>query len=363
MALINLRNAMMAGKHKPQPQMTFTINGSSFVSNASSLGLTTSDGSPVVVDWGDGTTTTSASGSSLGNHTYPSSGEWVASVFSEGTLTRIESRCFYNNASLVDISIPPTVVYLGNECLRQTGLTEFTFQRQFTYGTWPVWGDSGFRKLRFEGNFPPAALTSYDNYTNFTRLEFGPEVNDNNIWNNNGPLIRLISGGNVTTLVVDPANPYYEVRYGGDGVPQIVRKSDDCLIFIAVGLVGGYSWNGAGVNATVKSFTAGLTQLLDCTKFTVGEGVTAAGAHFCRDCARLVEVDLPSTLSSFSAWPLYNSPNITKITCRSQIPPSPLSSYGNYNTNAVVHVPAGCLAAYRAARFWSAFTTIVDDVQ
>lgn len=346
---------------KVAPQMTFVIDGASFKSDASSLGLSTDDGSPIVVDWGDGTKTTSPSGTSLGDHTYPRSGTWTAKVYSDGVITRIEQNCFYKNLTLTSVSIPPTVTYLGGYCIRETGITEFVFQRQYTYGMWAVYGCNALTRMRFEGKFVPLHLCNYD-YPNLVTVEFGKDVNDEDINDINSGILIVSCVGKCKDVVVDPENPYYEVRGHDIGVPQIVRKSDNCLILPAFGLIGERKWDGRGVDSSVRNFTNELTRSLQCTKFTVPYGVENCGSGFCRDNTNITEVDIAETVSVLGHWPFYSSPNISKIVCRAYVPPTIVGSFGNYNTGAVLHVPVGCADAYRVANLWGTFTTIVDDI-
>lgn len=339
-----------------QPQLTFTISGSSFVSASDSLGLTTDDGSPLTIDWGDGIKTTVNSGSSLGNHTYATSGTYVAKVYSNGVITRIEKRCFYQNKTLVDIEIPSTVVYLGQDSIRECGLTEFIFQRQFTYGSWPLWGNHLYTAI-FNGKFRPGTIQTIPSYWNGSTIILGPSVLDSDIQDLNQSFPKEYQG--ISDVGVDVNNQYFDVR--GE-IRQIVRKSDNALVLITYSLVGGVVWTGQGIDPSVRKLADGITQDLKSTTFTVPEGIKSLGGNFCRDSSTLTTVDIPSTAEDFGIWPFYNSPNITTINCAANTPPVALSSVGSLPTSATVHVPTGRLAVYQASSFWSRFSSIVDDL-
>jgi hypothetical protein len=215
--------------------------------------------------------------------------------------------------------------------------------------------------MRFEGEFVPIQLNNYV-YPNLDTVEFGKDVNDDDIKNQNNGILIVSGVGNCKNVVVNPENPDYEVRGRDIGVPQIVRKSDNCLILPAFGLIGGLNWDGRGVDSSVRSFTPGLTRSLQCTKFTVPYGIENVSSGFCRDNKNIIEVDIAETVVTLGDWPFYQSLNISKLVCRASVPPTIIGSIGNYNTGAVLHVPVGCADAYRAAKLWGTFTTIVDDI-
>ena len=118
-----------------------SFTGQTFTVSSSTDGFS---GSGIIIDWGDGTTTTYTNRNSL-NHTYATEGDYAISLMGDitsfrvncfrdclgltnviipDTVTRLSDSCFYNCSGLTNVVIPDSVTSLGQYCF--TGCSSLT---------------------------------------------------------------------------------------------------------------------------------------------------------------------------------------------------------------------------------------------
>jgi hypothetical protein len=105
----------------------------------------------------------------------------------------------------------------------------------------------------------------------------------------------------------------------------------------------------------IVSFVApsGLTTIADANS---NRGVFEGSAY-------LLEVDLPSTLTTIGTRAFRDCNHMTTLICRATTPPT-FGSNALYNTGALVniYVPADSVDAYKAASGWTAFATKISAI-
>ena len=108
--------------------MTATVTGGSV-----SLGRNMIATGDILIDWGDGTTTTRPSGVNYGSdHTY-TDGLNEHTICFVGEITSLGESCFWGCTGLTSVVIPNSVVSLGNYCFFGcTGLTSITILNTVT---------------------------------------------------------------------------------------------------------------------------------------------------------------------------------------------------------------------------------------
>lgn len=141
---------------------------------------------------------------------------------------------------------------------------------------------------------------------------------------------------------------------------------------------GGNSYNAttaAALDYDIDLSDSETTTLSACTfyrskivRFTAPSGLTTiAGANSNRGVfegsAYLLEVDLPSTLTTIGTRAFRDCTHMTTLTCRATTPPT-FGSNALYNTSALVniYVPADSVAAYKAASGWSGFASKISAI-
>lgn len=93
---------------------------------------------------------------------------------------------------------------------------------------------------------------------------------------------------------------------------------------------------------------------------TVGEGIISISSRAFYSCPALLKLSLPSTLKNIGQGALGQCTNIEEITVKALTPPvtGSIDAFANMREDIPVYVPAGTVAAYRAATSWSHFIYI-----
>ena len=141
---------------------------------------------------------------------------------------------------------------------------------------------------------------------------------------------------------------------------------------------GGNSYNAttaAALDYDIDLSNSATTTLSACTfyrskivRFVAPSGLTTiAAANSNRGVfegsAYLLEVDLPSTLTTIGTRAFRDCNHMTTLTCRATTPPT-FGSYALTNTSALAHiyVPSDSVAAYKAASGWSSFAAKISAI-
>ncbi len=96
----------------------------------------------------------------------------------------------------------------------------------------------------------------------------------------------------------------------------------------------------------------------------VPEGVITIDTEAVRYCRILDSISLPSTLQEIKHWAFADNVSLSAIMVHAVVPPMVEGSDVFRNVDretTVLHVPAGCIEAYRNAPVWSEFANIQDD--
>ena len=95
------------------------------------------------------------------------------------------------------------------------------------------------------------------------------------------------------------------------------------------------------------------------TSVTIPNSVTSIGDWAFYNCESLTSITIPNSVTSIGDFAFYECSSLTSITCEAMTPPTVGSSafYG-VSKSIPVHVPCGCVEAYKAAYGWKDFTNI-----
>ena len=97
------------------------------------------------------------------------------------------------------------------------------------------------------------------------------------------------------------------------------------------------------------------------TSYVVPDGVTTIGQYAFYNAAKLQSIELPRTIKTLDYRSL-SSANLTSITCAAKVPPTATSyTFEDTPASAIITVPTGRTAAYKAAAGWSKFTNFVEQ--
>lgn len=92
--------------------------------------------------------------------------------------------------------------------------------------------------------------------------------------------------------------------------------------------------------------------------------MTCIRAYTFQGCTSLKEVTLSGNLESIGASAFKYCPSLANIYMKAETPPSFAYYEGGFTdstfTTCKLHVPKGCVEAYRQADVWKKFTTIAE---
>ena len=314
---------------------------------------------------------------SLTSITIPNSvksiGDWgfnncssLTSITIGNSVTSIGNFAFRYCTSLTSITIPNSVTSIGDLAFRYcTSLTSITIPNSVT-----SIGDTAFYNC--------SSLTSIAIPNSVTNIGGGafmdcPSLismmveNGNTIYDsreNSNAIIETASN----TLIAGCQNtiiPHSITSIGGDAfyncgfltsitIPNSVTSIGDRAFFSCDSLTS--VTIGNSVKKIGDSAFAGCSSL---TSVTIPNSVTRIGEAAFYHCDSLTSVTIGNSVTSIGTWAFYNC-SFTSITCEATTPPTLGSWAFSANKSIPVHVPCGCVSAYKAANGWKDFTNIQE---
>jgi hypothetical protein len=138
-----------------------------------------------------------------------------------------------------------------------------------------------------------------------------------------------------------------------DGVTSIGDWAfDDCRRLTSITIPDGVTRIGEQTFYKCRSLTS----------ITIPNGVTRIGHCAFSDCSRLTSITIPNSVTSIGWGAFYGCTRLTSFT---NLNPTPQDISHAFNINLskmTLYVPAGVIAAYRAAAVWKDFGTITAHV-
>jgi hypothetical protein len=102
-----------------------------------------------------------------------------------------------------------------------------------------------------------------------------------------------------------------------------------------------------------------------CTKLssiTIAEGIKTIPKHTFNKCEAVSTLVIPSTVASIAFCGLYQCTKLTTLTVKATTPPTLLDSYSIKNCTALssIRVPEESVSAYKNAKYWKDFASIIS---
>jgi hypothetical protein len=94
--------------------------------------------------------------------------------------------------------------------------------------------------------------------------------------------------------------------------------------------------------------------------FDLPEKLATIGSHAFENCTGLTKLTIPATVTSIGNYAYDGCNGITSVTVKWTKPISIYSETFSNRTNAVLEVPHGSVAAYKAANYWKEFKMIIE---
>ena len=294
----------------------------------------------------------------------------ITSVTIEAKITALPYKAFYDCSSLTSIIVPEGVTKIGNRALANcSALTEISLPSTLdSIDEYALYGVLKMQRLLIHTTTPPTIQSSsipdiaytkyiyvpfgcYDNYAKapewsklaeknrFIRVEDG--------WDDGAFAYTPISN---TTVSIKPLLNA-EMMVGKVTIPDSVSDilGSRYAITKLAKTFNGYA-HITEINIQAAIPTIPEKAFYNCyalEKVYLAEGTLTIGNRaFCNDTS-LVQIDLPSTLTSIDEYGLHNIKNIEKIIIRATTPPTISgSSITNYSYRKYIYVPVGTYSTY-----------------
>ena len=341
------------------PILTIAVNGS------------------VTVNWGDGTTASTVTGSSLTtrqapSHTYAVSGDYTIvihvvsgsftfygsssySLLRKNTTTnqnRVYSNCvqsvrfgsgvtsignyaFYNCQSLVSITIPSTVTSIGTYA--------FYYCYSLVSATIPS-GVTSISERAFSGCGSLASATIPSTVTSIGTYAFA----------NCNSLASITIPSTVTSIGNYAFNYCYSLA--SITIPGNVTS-------ISEGTFSGCnSLASATIPSTVTSIgTSAFNGCQSLASLTIPSNVTSIGGSTFANCYSLASLTIPSTVTSIGSYAFNYCYGVAEYhVLPTTIPTLATGAFGNIVSDCVIYVPSEKLDDYKAAENWSAYASYMQ---
>ena len=326
------------------------------------------------------------------------------------TLTSIGDYAFGNCTSLTEITLPSTLTSIGGGAFSGCeSLTEITLPSTLTsIGGYAFYGCTSLATITLPSTLTSIGGDAFSLCTSLTQFNVTGGSSSLRTIENGKALIlydELIAYPSASGSVVLPSTLTSignGAFYGSTGLTEITLPSTltsiggeafaECTSLTEITLpstltsIGDYAFvrctnltqfNVTGTGSSLRAIENGKALVLydelvaypsAIGSVVLPEGITSIGGGAFSDCTSLTEITLSSTLTFIGGYAFYGCTRLTLVTCLAATPPtaSESSFYDiHYDTNASleIKVPAGSVAAYKAAAGWSEYAGKISAIE
>jgi hypothetical protein len=289
--------------------------------------------------------------------------------FSGASLTSIGNRAFREHRNLDMTSLPEGIVSIGNSAfwgcenlaltslpagLTSIGNYAFSECRNLALASLPAVitsiGDGTFRNctnitlISPLAGFTSIGVDAFQNCINLAGITILASANiTGNPFAGCTSLISFTLTGNGSLSVIEGGKALIR-----NGTELIAYPSASGNVTLPAGLIaiGDRAFHGC-VNLDLTSLPAGITSI---------------GSFAFFDCTGLTQMTLPTSLTSIGNGAFSNCTSLAIVTCLPETPPI-IDYLFYYDTPAIIKVPAGSVAAYKAASGWSQYASRISAIE
>ena len=273
--------------------------------------------------------------------------KWATSVTIPNSVTSIENSAFMYCSGLTSVTIPGSVTSIGSYAFMYcSGLTSITIPDSVTsIGGYAFYGCSGLTSVTIGGGVTSIGGGVFSHCTGLTAI-----VIPNNV-------------KAITTSAFSGCSSLTSVTIGS-GVTNIsMRPFSDCTSLNAVHVADLSAWCrirfGRGDNPLMYAHHLYLNGK-EITDLVVSEDVTSINPHVFSGCEGLTSVTIPESVTSIGDGAFEGCSGLKDVYCLAEEVPETVDNAfnGSNAENAILHVPACALEAYRTTAPWNSFGTI-----
>ena len=269
----------------------------------------------VIVDWGDGTTPDTLTGTSTSTiqytptHNYTSPGNYVISLTVDGTCGFLGSSTSNNYCYLLKHST-----------------------------------DSDIRNQYYQGAI--------------TKIEFGDGVTNigQSAFQNCHSLTSITIPDNVTSIGANAFENCYSLT--SITIPAGVTSIGSSTVS------GCYSLTSITIPDSVTSIGANAFEnCYSLTSITIPAGVTSIGSYVFQNCHSLTSITIPDGVTTIGQYAFINCYGMAEYHLKSTTPPT-LSNTNAFNgipDDCIIYVPQGSLEAYQTATNWATYASYMQE--
>ena len=292
----------------------------------------------VIVDWGDGTTPDTLTGTSTSviqytpTHNYTSPGNYVISLTVNGTCGFLGSGINYNYCHLLKYSTTADTrnLYYQNAITKLelgdgvTSIGDYSFYNCYSL-TNIIMPDSvtSIENYAFNGCYSLKNLTIPDSVTNI----------GSNAFYNCYSLTSLTIPDSVTNI--------------GSGIFQNCYSLTSITIPNSVTSIGNVTFGGC----------------YSLTSLTIPDSITNIGNGMFQNCYSLTSITIPNGVTSIGNTAFYNCYGMAEYHLKSATPPTLSSSnaFSGIPSDCTIYVPQGSLEAYQTATNWATYASHMQE--
>ena len=277
----------------------------------------------------------------------------LTSVTIPNSVTSIGYAAFIDCPGLTSVAIPNSVTEIGEWAFRYcSGLTSMTISNSVT----SIGRDAFYGCYFIRDNFVNNSTLTSDNNWGATLYD---EENDDGLLIGDNIVVKCREW--VTSVVIPNSitsigdNAFVNcsgltsvtipnsVTSIGDGAFSECSGLTSVTIPNSVTSIGGWTFQGC----------YGLTSV------TIPNSVTSIGGWAFQGCYGLTSVTIPNSVTSIGESAFSSCGNLTDVYCYAESVPEINYAFVDEPKNATLHVPAASISAYKTAKQWKDFGTIV----
>ena len=161
------------------------------------------------------------------------------------------------------------------------------------------------------------------------------------------------------------------VRYADICVVEVVDKTQTSYtIKNGTRFIGNKAFNGCS-SLTSIVIPDSVTSIGDyafrycsgMTSCTIGSGVTSIGDYAFENCSGFTSIVIPDSVTSIGSSAFAFCKSLTKVTVEAATPPTMSSEVFDYTNDCPICVPCESVNTYKAATYWSDYTTRIICVE